>query len=51
MIPPVNADWKMFSKIIVLETTLNCDEVTLIPLSALDVISVEPAFTDVTVDG
>ena len=36
---------------IVLETTLNSDDVTLIPFSALDVIGVEPEFTDVTVEG
>ncbi len=41
IIPPVNADWKMFSKIIVFETTLNYDEVTLIPLRAVDVIGVK----------
>lgn len=41
----------MFSKIIVFETTLNCDEVTLMPLRALDVIGVKSVLTEVTVDG
>jgi hypothetical protein len=41
----------MFSKIIVFEKTLNCDEVTLMPLRALDVIGVKSVLTEVTVDG
>ena len=41
----------MFSKIIVLETTLNWDDVTLIPFNAVDVIAVKLMSVDVTVDG
>jgi hypothetical protein len=51
MIPLVKVDLKMFSKIIVLASTLNCDEVTLMPFSVVDVIAVEPTFIEVTVEG